>query len=161
MDEKILTPDQVAQILQVHPFTVLKFIKQGKLRASKLGRVYRIRESDVMRFLDEGEAAAASKSNKTTPKEADSQTTQPKNQMALPDENVVTAQKEKGSKTALKKEEAKTDSLKPQSEDLMEAEESLPEPSKESFVQSVSKKQEQQQTPNQTRTDEMDHYILD
>ena len=65
MDEKILTPDQVALILQVHPFTVLKFIKQGKLRASKLGRVYRIRQSDVGRFLDEGEAtSSATKSTK-------------------------------------------------------------------------------------------------
>ena len=75
MDEKILTPDQVAQILQVHPFTVLKFIKQGKLRASRLGRVYRIRESDVTKFLDEQEAAAAGKTRKQTappkPKEAD------------------------------------------------------------------------------------------
>ena len=61
MEEKILTPDQVAQILQVHPFTVLKFIKQGKLRASKLGRVYRIRQSDVNHFLDEQEATASSK----------------------------------------------------------------------------------------------------
>jgi excisionase family DNA binding protein len=53
MEEKILTPEQVAQILQVHQFTVLKFIKQGKLHASKLGRVYRIRSSDVERFLDQ------------------------------------------------------------------------------------------------------------
>ena len=51
MDE-ILTAEQVANILQVHPFTVLKFIKQGKLKASKLGRVYRIRRSDVDEFLD-------------------------------------------------------------------------------------------------------------
>lgn len=51
MDE-ILTAEQVAQILQVHPFTVLKFIKKGKLKASKLGRVYRIRRSDVDKFLD-------------------------------------------------------------------------------------------------------------
>lgn len=53
MQERILTPDQVAQVLQVHPFTILKFIKQGKLKASKLGRVYRIRESEVERFLDQ------------------------------------------------------------------------------------------------------------
>lgn len=51
MDE-ILTAEQVAHILQVHPFTVLKFIKKGKLKASKLGRVYRIRRSDVDKFLD-------------------------------------------------------------------------------------------------------------
>jgi excisionase family DNA binding protein len=53
MEETILTVEQVAQILQVHPFTVLKFIKKGKLKAAKLGRVYRIRRSDVDRFLDE------------------------------------------------------------------------------------------------------------
>jgi excisionase family DNA binding protein len=52
MEETILTVEQVAQILQVHPFTVLKFIKQGKLKAAKLGRVYRIRRTEVDRFLD-------------------------------------------------------------------------------------------------------------
>ncbi len=62
MEEKILTPDQVAQTLQVHPFTVLKFIKQGKLKASKLGRVYRIRQSDVEHFLDDQQAGQAKRS---------------------------------------------------------------------------------------------------
>ncbi len=51
--KEILTAEQVAQILQVHQFTVLKFIKQGKLKASKLGRVYRIRRQDVNQFLDD------------------------------------------------------------------------------------------------------------
>ncbi|MFA5828972.1 MAG: helix-turn-helix domain-containing protein [Candidatus Gracilibacteria bacterium] len=70
MEENILTPDQVAQKLQMHPFTVLKFIKQGKLKASKLGRVYRIRESDVSRFLDEQAETSVAKSRKSlTPKE--------------------------------------------------------------------------------------------
>lgn len=144
MDEKILTADQVAQILQVHPFTVLKFIKQGKLRASKLGRVYRIRESDVTKFLDEQEAAAASKSRKTTPKEAETQTVPEKNPKTLPPES-----------------KPKKGSSKKADQNLMEAEETLPEPAPESFVPSVSKKKEQQSTPNQSRTDEMDHYILD
>lgn len=53
MEESILTVEQVAQILQVHPFTVLKFIKKGKLKAAKLGRVYRIRRTDVDKFLDD------------------------------------------------------------------------------------------------------------
>lgn len=52
MEDEILTAEQVANILKVHRFTVLKFIKQGKLKASKLGRVYRIRKSEVDRFLD-------------------------------------------------------------------------------------------------------------
>lgn len=53
MIEKFLTTEQVANILQVHPFTILKFIKEGKLKGIKLGRVYRMKESDVHKFLEE------------------------------------------------------------------------------------------------------------
>lgn len=51
--EKFFTTEQVASMLQVHPFTILKFIKQGKLKGIKLGRVYRITENDVREFLAE------------------------------------------------------------------------------------------------------------
>jgi excisionase family DNA binding protein len=53
MIEKYLTTEQVANILQVHPLTILKFIKQGKLKGVKIGRVYRIQEADVKQFLEE------------------------------------------------------------------------------------------------------------
>jgi excisionase family DNA binding protein len=53
MIEKFFTTEQVANILQVHPFTILKFIKEGKLKGVKLGRMYRIKESDVKIFLEE------------------------------------------------------------------------------------------------------------
>jgi excisionase family DNA binding protein len=52
MQDRIMTPDQVAEMLQLHPFTILGYIKEGRLRAAKLGRVYRIRESDVTAFLE-------------------------------------------------------------------------------------------------------------
>ncbi|MBU1151318.1 helix-turn-helix domain-containing protein [Patescibacteria group bacterium] len=52
MIEKFLTTEQVANILQVHPFTILKFIKNGKLEGVKLGRMYRIKESAVHNFLE-------------------------------------------------------------------------------------------------------------
>lgn len=51
MIEKYLTTEQVSNILQIHPFTVLKFIREGRLKGIKLGRVYRIKESDVHEFL--------------------------------------------------------------------------------------------------------------
>ncbi|MBA4336962.1 DNA-binding protein [bacterium] len=51
--DKLLTSEQVSKILQVHPFTVLKYLKAGKLKGIKLGRVWRIRESNVERFLEE------------------------------------------------------------------------------------------------------------
>lgn len=51
MPEQILTCGQVAKILQIHPLTVLRYIKEGKLKAIKLGRVYRIRESEIEKLL--------------------------------------------------------------------------------------------------------------
>lgn len=47
----LYTTEQVAQILQIHPLTVLKYIKFGKLKAVKLGRVYRITEVCLQQFL--------------------------------------------------------------------------------------------------------------
>jgi len=52
MGSNLMTPEQAAKVLQVHHLTVLKLIKNKKLRAIKLGRVYRIRESDFDSFLD-------------------------------------------------------------------------------------------------------------
>ncbi len=54
MIEKLFTTEQVAEYLQVHPLTVLKYIKAEQLKAIRLGkRAYRIRESDLQRFLSE------------------------------------------------------------------------------------------------------------
>ena len=72
MIENFFTTVQVANILQVHPFTILKFIKEGKLRGIKLGRVYRIKESDVHEFLERrtvGSGASSSASSKRSPHE--------------------------------------------------------------------------------------------
>ena len=62
--EKFFTTEQVANILQVHPFTILKFIKSGKLKGIKLGRVYRIKESDVQEFLEERMTGTKTKEKK-------------------------------------------------------------------------------------------------
>lgn len=53
MVDKIYTTEQVAQLLQIHHLTVLKYIREGKLGGVKLGRIYRIRESDLQKFLDQ------------------------------------------------------------------------------------------------------------
>ena len=52
--DRIYTTEQVAKLLQIHPLTVLKYINSGKLRAVKLGRVYRITETSLQKFLEEG-----------------------------------------------------------------------------------------------------------
>ena len=45
MAELYLTPDQAAQRLQLHPETIRRQIKAGKLRAIRRGRLFRIPES--------------------------------------------------------------------------------------------------------------------
>jgi len=52
VQDPILTVEQAAKVLHLHPLTVLKLIKAKKLKASKIGRVYRIRESAIDTFLD-------------------------------------------------------------------------------------------------------------
>jgi excisionase family DNA binding protein len=49
--ESILTPEQVADYLQLHHLTVLKLIKCGRLKGVKVGRIYRVPESSVDNFL--------------------------------------------------------------------------------------------------------------
>ncbi|MBI3379410.1 helix-turn-helix domain-containing protein [Candidatus Gottesmanbacteria bacterium] len=49
--ENIYTVKQVAEKLQVSLLTVRRYIKAGKLQASKLGKDYRILETDIMKFL--------------------------------------------------------------------------------------------------------------
>lgn len=52
MVERLLTPEEVAEALQLHHLTVLKFIRGKKLKSVKIGRLYRIREEDLEEFLE-------------------------------------------------------------------------------------------------------------
>jgi len=58
-DERILTVEDVAKALSVHPETVRNWIKNGQLRAMKLGGSagYRITQSAFEDFLREREEA--------------------------------------------------------------------------------------------------------
>jgi excisionase family DNA binding protein len=49
---EIMTPEQAAEYLQVNRNTVYRYIRQGKLAASHLGRAYRIpkRNLDLLLF---------------------------------------------------------------------------------------------------------------
>ena len=40
--DDLLTPEQVASYLQVDRGTVYRYIREGRLAASKLGRAYRV-----------------------------------------------------------------------------------------------------------------------
>ena len=48
----LLTPEQVAGLLQVHILTVYSYIRQGRLGAVRLGRSYRILPNDLRHFIE-------------------------------------------------------------------------------------------------------------
>jgi excisionase family DNA binding protein len=48
-----LTVAQSAQLLQLNPMTILRWIKAGKLPASKLGKSYRIAMKEVTKYLND------------------------------------------------------------------------------------------------------------
>ena len=48
--DDLLTVDSAATRLQVHPKTVLRFIHDGRLRATRIGKAYRIRRADLDAF---------------------------------------------------------------------------------------------------------------
>ena len=51
-NHNLLTPEQVAGVLQIHILTVYSYIRQGKLDAIRLGRSYRITPQDLTRFIE-------------------------------------------------------------------------------------------------------------
>jgi excisionase family DNA binding protein len=57
MDEQLLTPDQVANRLQLSVYTVLEYLRKGhprggKLRGVKFGKQWRVREADLQAFIE-------------------------------------------------------------------------------------------------------------
>ena len=52
VNNNLLTPEQVAGILQINVLTVYSYIRQGKLDAIRLGRTYRIVPDDLELFIE-------------------------------------------------------------------------------------------------------------
>ena len=49
--KEVMTPEQVADYLQLSKDTVYRYIREGKLTASRLGRNYRVPRENVDLFL--------------------------------------------------------------------------------------------------------------
>lgn len=49
--KEIMTPEQVADYLQLNKETVYRYIREGRLGASRMGRSYRIPRANVDLFL--------------------------------------------------------------------------------------------------------------
>lgn len=52
VNNNLLTPEQVSEILQINILTVYSYIKKGKLDAIRLGRSYRIFPDDLDQLLE-------------------------------------------------------------------------------------------------------------
>lgn len=50
MAEELCTVDFAAERLKLHPKTVLRFIREGRLPARRIGKAYRIRRADLDAF---------------------------------------------------------------------------------------------------------------
>jgi excisionase family DNA binding protein len=49
--EEILTASQVASLLQVHPRTVYKLVRQGSIPGRKFGGGWRFRKGEIMQMI--------------------------------------------------------------------------------------------------------------
>ncbi|MDR7455905.1 MAG: helix-turn-helix domain-containing protein [Armatimonadota bacterium] len=50
-EREILTVEQAADLMQVHRITVYRYIREGRLPAVRLGKIYRLFSRDVEAFL--------------------------------------------------------------------------------------------------------------
>ena len=51
MDDKILTTKEACEYLRTTKVTLLKMIKEGKIKAVKVGNAFRIFKSELDRYL--------------------------------------------------------------------------------------------------------------
>jgi excisionase family DNA binding protein len=61
MTEKLLTVEDAARLLQIHPRTLRIWLRQGRIKARRYGRLWRILESDLEAFIRGGTPPAAAK----------------------------------------------------------------------------------------------------
>ena len=54
-----LTPNEISQILKLHPFTVTRLAREGKLPAFKVGGSWRFRKDQFERWMETQRIAVA------------------------------------------------------------------------------------------------------
>lgn len=50
--EKFYKVEEIAKILNMHPKTIQRYIREGKLKATKIGKVYRVTGHDLEIFME-------------------------------------------------------------------------------------------------------------
>ena len=65
---RALTVEQVAEYLQLSPYTVREWIRQGKLPGRKIGRVYRILDTELETLVGGSPESQATASARSKPR---------------------------------------------------------------------------------------------
>lgn len=60
MLDKFYSVDEIAEMIKIHPKTVLRYIREGKLKASKVGKSWRVSGHDLSTFTEGGTKESAS-----------------------------------------------------------------------------------------------------
>lgn len=66
MSGELVTVEMAAELLQLHPRTVLRFIRDGRLKASKVGKQYRILRTDLRALVGDGEKRPSARARVTS-----------------------------------------------------------------------------------------------
>ena len=53
-DLRVYTLEEVQELLKVTRPTIYSYIKTGKLKATKIGRYWRVKHDDLKEFIDHG-----------------------------------------------------------------------------------------------------------
>lgn len=56
MSEKYYTVDEISELLKIHPKTVQRYIREGKLKAAKVGKSWRVSGHDLSTFAEGADA---------------------------------------------------------------------------------------------------------
>lgn len=61
-ENQVFTPDEVAEILKIHPQTIRKWINEGKIRGFKVGAHWRVTGQQITDFIKRNESIETYKS---------------------------------------------------------------------------------------------------
>ncbi len=61
MNNQYYTVDQISEMLSMHPKTIQRYIREGKLNATKIGKSWRISGHDLSRFTENNSTVLSDK----------------------------------------------------------------------------------------------------
>jgi len=67
MKETFYTVEQISQMLTIHPKTIQRYIREGRIRAVKIGKSWRISGHDLSRFTEGTEQEGTKSPSRSAP----------------------------------------------------------------------------------------------